>query len=74
VPPIWIDDIGNERPSWIDPLMRSRWAPQGGTIKFIPPARETPDLNLPALEFSLANAANTLIVERIPSPESILPA
>jgi hypothetical protein len=32
---------------------------------------ETPDLDLPAFEFSLANTANPLIVERIPSPESI---
>jgi hypothetical protein len=34
-------------------------------------ASETPDLDLPAFEFSLANTANPLIVERIPSPESI---
>jgi hypothetical protein len=34
-------------------------------------ARETSDINLPAFECSLANAANPLIVERIPSPESI---
>jgi hypothetical protein len=32
---------------------------------------ETPDLDLPAFEFSLANTANPPIVERIPSPESI---
>jgi hypothetical protein len=32
---------------------------------------ETPDLDLPAFEFSLANTANPLIVERIPSAESI---
>jgi hypothetical protein len=34
-------------------------------------AGETPDLDLPAFEFSLADTANPLIVERIPSPESI---
>jgi hypothetical protein len=34
-------------------------------------ASETPDLDLPAFEFSLATTANPLIVERIPSPESI---
>jgi len=34
-------------------------------------ASETPDLDLSAFEFSLANTANPLIVERIPSPESI---
>jgi hypothetical protein len=34
-------------------------------------AIETPDLNLPAFEFSLANTTNPLIVERIPFPESI---
>jgi len=34
-------------------------------------AIETPDLDLPAFEFSLANTANPLIVERIPSSESI---
>jgi hypothetical protein len=34
-------------------------------------ATETPDLDLPALEFSLANIANPLIVERFPFSESI---
>jgi len=34
-------------------------------------AIETPDLDLPAFEFSLANTANPLIVERIPFSESI---
>jgi len=34
-------------------------------------AAETPDLNLPAFEFSLTDTANPLIVERIPIPESI---
>jgi hypothetical protein len=34
-------------------------------------ASETPDLDLPAFEFSLADTANPLIVERIPSAESI---
>jgi hypothetical protein len=34
-------------------------------------ASETPDLDLPAFEFSLATTANPLIVERIPFPESI---
>jgi hypothetical protein len=32
---------------------------------------ETPDLNLPAFEFSLANTAHPLIIERIPFSESI---
>jgi hypothetical protein len=30
-----------------------------------------PDFNLPAFELSLADAAHPLIIERIPSPESI---
>ena len=34
-------------------------------------ASETPDLDLPAFEFSLADPANPLIIERIPFPESI---
>jgi len=34
-------------------------------------AIETPDLDLPAFEFSLAHTTNPLIVERIPFPESI---
>jgi hypothetical protein len=34
-------------------------------------ASETPDFNLPAFEFSLADTANSLIIERFPSPESI---
>jgi len=32
---------------------------------------EIPDVDLPAFEFSLANTANPLVVERFPSPESI---
>jgi hypothetical protein len=34
-------------------------------------AGETPDLDLPAFEFSLADTAYSLIIERVPSPESI---
>jgi hypothetical protein len=34
-------------------------------------AIETPELDLPAFEFSLANTANPLIIERIPFSESI---
>jgi hypothetical protein len=34
-------------------------------------AGETPDLDLSAFEFSFAETANPLIVERIPFPESI---
>jgi hypothetical protein len=37
----------------------------------VSPARETADLYLSAFKFPLANTANTLIIERIPSPESI---
>jgi hypothetical protein len=40
-------------------------------MQCISTASETPDLDLPAFEFSLADIANPLIVERIPSPESI---
>jgi hypothetical protein len=40
-------------------------------MQCISAAIETPDLDLPAFEFSLANTANPLIVERIPSSESI---
>jgi len=40
-------------------------------MQCISAASETPDLDLPAFEFSLATTANPLIVERIPSPESI---
>jgi len=34
-------------------------------------ASETPNLDLSAFEFSLADTTNPLIVERIPSPEVI---
>jgi hypothetical protein len=34
-------------------------------------AGKTPDLNLPAFEFSFANAANSLVVQRVPSAEPI---
>jgi hypothetical protein len=47
---------------------------QGRAVHFISAARETPDLNLPTLEFSLANTAHTLIVERIPFSGSIFVA
>jgi len=40
-------------------------------MQCISAAIETPDLDLPAFEFSLANTANPLIVERIPFSESI---
>jgi hypothetical protein len=40
-------------------------------MKFISPAREAADLNLPAFEFSTANVAHPLLIERIPLPESI---
>jgi len=40
-------------------------------MQCISAATETPDLDLPAFEFSLANSTNPPIVERIPIPESI---
>jgi hypothetical protein len=40
-------------------------------MQFISAATETSDINLPAFEFLLANTANPLIVERIPSAESV---
>jgi hypothetical protein len=40
-------------------------------VQCVSPARETADLYLSAFKFPLANTANTLIIERIPSPESI---
>jgi hypothetical protein len=51
--------------------MRPRRAPKSWTIEFVSAARETPNLNLPAFELSLANTANPLIIERIPFPEPI---
>ena len=51
--------------------MRSRRASKGGTIQLISAGGETPDLDLPAFEFSLAYTANALIIERIPFPEPI---
>jgi hypothetical protein len=51
--------------------MRSRRASKCGTIQFTSATRETANLNLPAFELSLANAANPLIIQRIPFPESI---
>jgi hypothetical protein len=40
-------------------------------VHFISATRETPDLDLPPFELSLANSADTLIIERIPFSESI---
>jgi hypothetical protein len=40
-------------------------------MQCISAARVTPNLNLPAFEFSLANITNPLIIERIPSSKSI---
>jgi hypothetical protein len=40
-------------------------------MQCISAATETPDLDLPAFEFLLADTANPLIVERFPSTESI---
>lgn len=51
--------------------MRFRRAPKRRAVQFISATRETPDLDLSALELSLTNTANPLIVERMPFPESI---
>jgi hypothetical protein len=46
-------------------------ASKSRTVELVSAAGETPNFNLPAFELSLANAANPLIIERIPFPESI---
>lgn len=51
--------------------MRSRGTSQRRTMQCICAAGKMPNLNLPAFEFSFANPANSLIVQRVPSPESI---
>jgi hypothetical protein len=55
----------------LTPLMRSRGTSQRRTMQCVSAAGKTPNLNLPAFEFSFANAANSLLVQRVPSPESI---
>jgi hypothetical protein len=40
-------------------------------VQRVSPVRETADLYLSAIKFPLANTANTLIVERIPSAKSV---
>jgi hypothetical protein len=51
--------------------MRFRRTSKSGTIQFVSTAREASNLYLPAFEFSLANGADTHIIERIPFPDSI---
>jgi hypothetical protein len=63
--------FGNDLPFRVKPLIRPRRTSQSRAVHFISAARETPDLNLPTLEFSLADTAHTLIVERIPFSGSI---
>jgi hypothetical protein len=63
--------FGNDRRFRVRPLIGPGRTSQGRAVHFISAARETPDLNLPTLEFSLANTANPLIIERIPFSESI---
>jgi hypothetical protein len=69
LPTVRLSHFGNDRR--IKPLIRLCRTSQGWTVHFISAARETPDLDLPALELPLANTANPLIVERIPFSESI---
>jgi hypothetical protein len=40
-------------------------------VQRVSATRGTPDLNLSAFEFSLTNAANPLIIERIPFSQSV---
>jgi hypothetical protein len=40
-------------------------------MRCISAVSETPDLDLSAFEFSLADTADPLVVERLPSPQSI---
>jgi hypothetical protein len=51
--------------------MRPGGASESWTIQFIFATSETSDLYLPAFELSLANIANTQIIDRIPSAKPI---
>jgi hypothetical protein len=70
-PPVSFGCLGNDQRSWIKPLMRSRRATKCGTVQFTSSTGETLDLNLSAFKFSLANTANPLVIDRVPSPETI---
>jgi hypothetical protein len=70
-PTVRLSYFGNDLPFRVKPLIRPRRTSQSRAVHFISAARETPDLNLPTLEFSLADTAHTLIVERIPFSGSI---
>jgi hypothetical protein len=61
-PPLLLSYLRNHWRSRVKPLMRPRLASQRRTMKREFPA-DPPNLNLPALEFSLANTANPVIIE-----------
>lgn len=69
--PIRIDDIGHQRSSRVDPLMRPRVALFGRAVQLIFAVGKNLDFNLASIEFSLAENAKALIVERAPVPELV---
>jgi hypothetical protein len=71
-PPVWIDDVGNQRSSRMDPLMRSRVAPYGRTVQVMFAIGKVSDSDLTSVELSLAKDTKALVIERIPAPELVL--
>jgi hypothetical protein len=55
----------------ITPLVRRGHAAQRGTAQLKFSSRQTANIHLSALEFSPAKNADSLVVERIPTPERI---
>jgi hypothetical protein len=69
-PPACFRQFGKLRCFRIMPLIGLRRTTKSGTMQLISSA-EISDLYLPALEFSLTDGANTLIIKRLPFPETI---
>src|SRR6516164_9403784 len=69
-PPIRFNDASSP-PCWAHPLLRRRCASPSRTTQFQFSARQAADVHLPTLEFSSANRAHPLVVERIPASEGI---
>jgi hypothetical protein len=71
MPPILLNRI---RPNWrhrATPLVGNGQASQGWATQLEFTSRQTPDVHLPALEFSPAKNADPLVIKRIPAPGGI---
>jgi hypothetical protein len=71
MPPTLLNRIRPNGPRRATPLMGIGRASQGWTTQLEFTSGQTPNVHLPALEFSPTKNADPLVIERIPAPEGI---